>query len=592
LILESQDDLTILSSDEETVDFLEAREPPLVSVIRHRWARCIVEEAVRTTRPREALATAVAQMNVRTIHHWPQLRRVNLHPPVSDLSAAAMKSRSQALELLRLLCSSGERVLQELAEEIMHGDETGFLRVLIDGGVDVVTHGSADRLDALKRMLGSVPVGVRIVCAVNGTSEGMIAPLRAEIASGRLVLADTPESLPYPFNALRNRALRLARARYVMVVDIDFLFLSDFWFLLLAGNRAVLEDGGWICPLALTHDPGHADATSTTMTSQSLGLGTGLSTSVEVRALPQFRHHSRWHPRGRAGPEASLIEITERLRMLRHTPTPAEPWGLVRRDRCALADEDFVGRGGDKQQLVAAMIDRGVRFFASTTATMVHIDHPRTAQPMVRRPSSFTIWRRRYRWMGHRYLLLSNGHDMVGTHLSAHILDALDRILENRRRALRWALADSPAVCLRSMAQDIAVIVSSTPYMSDYAGRGYRVISVVRDPRVVVQHAHEAGKSETIGDNRLVRCFAEGRPDVLAAAVNADAMTLVVDTDHLPLAERQLTSILGTEVGPIALCVGGESTKMSVEESAIPHDVALYNKLGQWFGFGSTAGLA
>lgn len=580
----SDTDLAVVASEcQEAGDFLRSPRPPLVSIIRLDRVRNRLIEVLQATSPFEAFVAATKHWSVGALSHRPLLLELEVHSPTDDFSDSSFEAKTKVLELLVALRDSGVETDRQLASTIADADATGFYRLLILDRVDVLTHCDPGRQQALSRMLDSVPGGVRVVCAVNGSSTSLAASLQAEVDSGKLVLVDSPASSPYPFNVLRNRALRNATGRYVLIVDVDFVFLPGFWFLLLAGNKTVLEDGGWISPMAVTGNRKGGREIAVNHRSGAVDAARLRSGSVEVRALPLFRHHSRWHPRDAAVSGAGLVDITDRLRVLRHTPTPAEPWGLVRRDLCALGDEDFAGRGGDKQQLVAAMIDRGGRFFASRTAAMFHLDHPSAASSGEENLSSFTLWRRRYRWLGHRYLLLSNGEHLLGVHMAEEISGALTRILRGVSDLPNWAQADDVTECVRSMRRGSRVVLCSTPYMAAYASKGFRVISVVRDPRLASGYGGEDLKADRPTDCRLIRRFAAGRPDPLAAAVSADAMTLVVDADHLGQAERRLASILGIEIGLTGFSKPARSEDRKADDAEIPCDVALYDKLREWF---------
>ena len=257
----------------------------------------------------------------------------------------------------------------------------------------------------------SVPADIGVLCAVNGMADALADRLRdVKVPANLHFLTALPESI-YPCNALRNRALSCATSEWIFYVDCDFVFPVNFWPEIIRRRETLAagDDRVCLCPVALC-DPAGAyvfKPSDKILAEETYATHFPPDDWSQTGRARLFCYHEQFMPEA-FGPHASDFEFTERLWAMRDR-APGEPWGLVRRRFVPYADERFRAGPMDKQQFVAALLDRGLRFFSVSDLFFFHLWHPDHHSDWPDRARNAGLWGRCYSKLRQRYTLVDVG---------------------------------------------------------------------------------------------------------------------------------------------------------------------------------------
>lgn len=523
--------------------------------------------------------------------------------------------------LLDFLRDRGTSRDRELLDYVLSRDESGYYSAMLERKIDVLTHCDPGRAVRLYLMARTLPKQVTLICALNGSADEVRRRLLPHQLPSNVRLVERPPLSPYPTNALRNAALNASRAEWVFYIDVDFVFQKGFWYRLFQESADLLEDGHCLCPLPLWDPEGeylNVAASSDILAAETPEQHRPPETWGEADRAKVFKFHEMWLGNG-AGGEAPRKHLTGQMKLLRHSLHPAEPWGLLRRSRCVLADEDFRGRVRDKQQFVSALLDRGVDFISLSNLFVFHLWHPDSRAPEDRPELSYNyrLWQRRYNGKGHKYLFM-NLPGCGGRAVDECVRSALSVIYHGRYLSAHVASpgagagADPPADaddsarrdCLRLMREGVHYIEGPVKFWEEFLGLGYRIFAVIRDPVLLhLRRLEEEARrrpsapgrtssvEEYIGrglvsDGWLCRYFAGPGGSLVDAANNLSEFSFVLDTSQALRSASVLRNVLGLNVSlgaadpdapPAAAAPFSEAAYRELRER-IPQDYELYCK--------------
>jgi hypothetical protein len=440
----------------------------------------------------------------------------------------------------------------------------------------------------------SVPAEIEVICAVNGTMKAIEERLAAQIAPTHLrFLAAANPACTYPANRLRNLALCAATAEWVCYIDCDFVFCKGFWAIFWAKYTRLIasDDRICLCPIGLW-DP-HGKYLAVPPSADILDVETFETHRppriwVDTSNAELFKYHDRYFS-NQFGPGSSCYEMTLQMHRLQHS-LPAEPWGILKRTNLPLADEDFLAGPLDKQQLVSAILDRGIRFFAVPDIFFFHMWHPQIQLREPNRVRNTSIWLRRYRDLGHHYLLIGIGG----------VLPPLLPALINAAMASALCIApDSPDIsrlasstpeieaCVAAMKSRQRVVVGPSFIQSELLQYGYRVCVLFESPAAYYARATcDSGACEQPSargeDGAYIKAFC-GTLDQADAHALLDNVTVLCDISNPGLSAQALQNVLGIEVPEAWLCNGtsAEEGRSSMDDRRLrqshPEDYLFYD---------------
>jgi hypothetical protein len=234
------------------------------------------------------------------------------------------------------------------------------------------------------------------------------------------------------------------------------------------------------------------------------------------------------------------------------------------------ADEDFGSGPLDKQQLVAALVDRGVTFIMCPDIFIFHLWHPDTHAGWPDAIRNHTLWMRRYHRLPHSYSLIGIGHT-----LPSRIPGAIKGALK--------------AVMAPNIPHDrkVRVTVGPSQLSRDVFGKGFRVCvffyppHVYRNSRPVMTNDLSSAQP-MIKDGDFVKLFGGVTESEASACVESASALCNLAQPHLSL--MVLTNLLGVCIENTFLCDGElkQQVTLATEASdrmAFPRDYAFYDYL-------------
>lgn len=289
--------------------------------------------------------------------------------------------------------------------------------------IQVLTH--CDPARAVRACLLAGSAEVEVICAVNGTLEEIAHRLGNVKIPDNLTLIPAKRITPYPVNLLRNRALAAASAEWVFYIDCDFVFCRHIWDRLFTELNHRTNDRLCFCPVALW-DPSGRYLTGTRsqrfLEEETYHTHNAPRVWSEAGYAELFKFHDRYFNKN-YGPGTMSYEITAWMMKLRDW-IPAEPWGMLKREYMAYADEDFRTGPLDKQQFVTALLNKGLRFFAVPDTFVFHMWHPDRGGAWSDGIRNHCLWAKRHRGRPHHYTLVG----------AAGTIDSLPKLFIDRLR--------------------------------------------------------------------------------------------------------------------------------------------------------------
>ena len=439
--------------------------------------------------------------------------------------------------------------------------------------IQILTHCDPMRAIRVCLLARSVPNTIEVLCAVNGSDDQIRSRLGRETLPQNLRFFPTIQTSVYPANALRNIALAHATAEWVFYIDCDFVFCNGFWSSLGAALRltlAKLGDRVCICPVPLWDPEGRyltIELSAAVIETETCESHRPPADWRDTNHTQLFRYHDRY-VRPDFGPAASPYEVTRRMLELRRSSTPAEPWGLLRRTHMSWADEDFRSGPMDKQQFVASLLDRGLRFLVVPNVFIFHLWHPNQHQGWPDRIRNRTLWARRYTGRPHYYLLVD-----IGGALPPELAQCFENELKN---VLPSDLGISEEKGFAQMTEAAARVEVTHDCLSRQLLAGGRAAIVFfRSP--VFYRA--VGR---IDDSRVYANLFAGVPETDQAISQIDNVTLLCDMADIPACVRALRNVTGITVDP-SWFSGGESLFPDVSSTEVidrrihPADYLIYD---------------
>jgi glycosyltransferase involved in cell wall biosynthesis len=284
--------------------------------------------------------------------------------------------------------------------------------MLANTDIQILTHCDYRRVFRALLLAQSVPSEIDVICAVNGTNQDIRFRLKDRIVPDNLHFLPSERQYIYPANALRNMALEAASKEWVCYIDCDFVFCSDFWDILRkrAAELNNSADRVCYCPVALWDPSGDYLAQRDNPKRFEIESDSDHRPPrswEECNRARLFKNHEMYFSKP-FGPGCDPYEMTGAMKRIRNL-VPAEPWGLLKRKHSVYADEDFRSGPMDKQQVVCAMLDCGIRFFAIPDIFIFHQWHPESPDNKYDRVRNECLWARRYRSASRTYLLVGLG---------------------------------------------------------------------------------------------------------------------------------------------------------------------------------------
>jgi len=527
------------------------------------------------------------------------------------------------LQLLEYLRRRGRSSDRRLLKYILARTPNGYYRHILNGDIEVVTQCDTSRAGRAVLLAQSVPKQIRVICAVNGSKVDFWRAAKAKRIPCNLTVLESPEKSPHPTNYLRNRAFEASTARWLCFIDIDFVFQRGFWYLLFLKYERELRSGCCVCPVPLWSAQG-AFFTGKKDSWQDCELREyhhpprGWDTAGKAEL---FKFHERWLPVDEIGPSFMGKDITAIVNSQRHSMHPAEPWGVLDRQRFVWADEDFCGRTFDKQQFISALVDRGIRFHFAPDLFIFHNHHPSTNSPEYRSEQglSVTLWIKRYAGKPPRFLHFSRAltSDLIVSWSLLHALDAAYGpenlflyVPAESRAPIEHKTRERGMTVVEACFAKTRYIYVEAAFDESFLGYGYRIFTVVEDPvdywvrRAIVgsgqfsardgvarrvKHLLDTG---AIRDGHLVRHIAGAQGGILRAVHNLQHLSFVLDASDPPSAQRILSNVSSQRLRisvPPAYSRGEIDPELrDMISGLVPDDLKLYEHIISCptFGFG------
>ena len=531
----------------------------------------------------------------------------HLFVPPNLMNSYECGQRDFALQLFEYLSSRGRRADRRLLKYIFEHSPNDYFQHALQGDFQVLTQCDVLRAGRAIMLARSLPPQIRVICAIAGLEAEFWTKAETNDVPANLTVISYPQKSIHPTNFLRNRALEAATGRWVCFVDVDFVFQRGFWYLLFLRYEHELNAGACICPTPIWSPEGRffkgrKDSWADSELMKYHDPPEGWDTAQPVQL---FKFHDRWLPSDGFGPSFTGYDITPVIQAQRHHMHPPEPWGVLDRTKFALADEDFYGRSMDKQQLVSALVDRGIRFYFAPELFIFHNHHPATNTPKDRpeRGLNVALWARRYAGKPPRFLQFASP-----TPSSAAVRDsavaALGGVYGEDRLFARAQLtppqangseaADETYAIADALYQQFRYIFVESEFHPAFLGYGYRIFTVIQDPvhYLIARaerengqgHKHNAREdllarlieSGAVRDGKLVRHFAGENGSSLQAVDHLQHLAFVVDASDPARASQVLSNVLSCRINIVMpneisdnngteklrnLAVGGYSTR-------------------------------
>ncbi len=451
--------------------------------------------------------------------------------------------------------------------------------------IEVLTHCDPTRAFRACLLARSMPSDIPVLCAVNGESEEIARRLAGITVPANLRFFPAPARPVYPANALRNAALAEATSEWVFYIDCDFVFCEDFWpqLLLKYGEFLKSSDPVCLCPVALQDPSGtylneehrarqHAwgEKPSEICREESAETHVPPRNWGETGRAALFKFHDRCFTEP-FGDGCQPYDLTRRMRRLRHT-VPAEPWGLIRRADMAWADEDFVAGPLDKQQVVSATLDRGVRFIAMADLFIFHLWHPETTGARADRVRNRSLWVKRHASAPFHFLAPGGG-ESLSRRLGHSLTQSLARVPQAKDAS--YESHDNVDGCVQAMKRGTRVVFGPAVLSRHFLRYDYRICIFFDSPEVC--------RKDLAADGDYVFALAHTR-DLKEATARLDNVAAVCDEDNPEACLATLRNVTGLALAPCLEEEGKSGTKPGLKDDLLdrqrnPRDYFLYDYL-------------
>jgi hypothetical protein len=522
------------------------------------------------------------------------------------------------LETLDFLRRRDRRADRVLLDQILTSANGIYYRHALNQEFEVLTQTDLNRFGRLAQLRKSVPRQIRIVCAVNGCIRGKVRASSEKLANTMVV--PSPGTVPHPTNRLRNVALEHSRGKLLCFVDIDFVLQRGFWYLLFTRYHDHLLEGRFVCPAPLWSKTGayfKGDPRNEEQCAEierhfpPVGWDTAQNATL-------FKFHDRWLPKIAVGPNAVGMDITDRIREARFSAHPPEPWGVLRRDRCVLADEDFHGRSFDKQQFISALVDHAVQFHYAPDIFTFHNHHPDTSSPASRpeRGLNTTLWLRRYASKSAKFLHLCRNYPediqlaraIVAHSLRTSAVDTWSKPLADNVVLINGDRESALRRTLEACHQQQMHVTAAIKFDCALAGYGYRIYSAIENPvdrwiastlqRVsLVRRSQKETEYQLHADleryppkdETLIAHFAGSSRSILHAVDNLQHFSFLIDLSHGLTANAAASGLLAKRVDISGIMLSTRTVPTAVRaqiSKLVASDLDFYRfvKSRPWFG--------
>jgi hypothetical protein len=478
----------------------------------------------------------------------PSIVRSSVNIRLTTDDPHAVQAKYDVLDALDQLALRDEGKNCALRSLLAGSGDGQFFEFLGKRRVGIATHCDPARAVRLLLLAESVPRQVPIVCAVNGTFQELQERLGCSMLPNNVRIVPQPPRDPFPTNALRNVAMQESQSDFVFFTDVDFVFQRAFWYLLITNYAELMSNERvCLCPIPLCdYDASyvHGKPKEEMISSEQASDHAYPAQWSETNRAGLFKYHDRWFGDKWRSTGQHEFEITDVLARLRSSAHPGEPWGLLRRSDAPCADEAFTGRMMDKQQFVAALLDRGFRFYVLPSLFVFHLWHPRRSDVAAFKGTgpAFDLWIRKYHAKRHRYLhlrflseqeILPFRRAIVGT-IRSFKPAAQEMVLSNIENS------DSCLPFLRARVDYIEVPIA---FSEEFLGFGYRIFTVVSSRRKLSSRGHTRQNEE-----RIVEHFGGKGHDLARGVLNARHFAFVLDSSDPVMCERALSDILGSTI--------------------------------------------
>jgi hypothetical protein len=464
--------------------------------------------------------------------------------------------------------------------------------------IQILVHCDPSRAIRACMLACSVPQQIEVLCAVNGTLDEVTGRLGSTPIPTHLTFIPMARRSPYPANVLRNLALSHATAEWIFYIDCDFVFCDRFWTLLLSGYGSLMEtsDRVCFCPVALWDPKGrylNQPKSQNIINTETLETHRPPREWAEASMAELFKYNDRYFTEP-FGPASHSYDITRQIRRLRNSTFPAEPWGIVRRRHCPLADEDFGAGPLDKQQFVSALVDRGFHFYALADQFIFHLWHPDMCEGWPDRVHNQSLWLKRYSGRDHHYLLIGVGGVLppkLLTCLEASLKDIVTADYDASVGLTQGSTTSSGSTyggsemarCIDAVRYRARVVVGPSYLARELLGYRYRVLVFFQSPSFYRGRSRDV-IGATDHDCQYLELFAH-TANLEEALSRVDNVALLCDASNPAVCTKALQNIIGSRI-PDSWCDGWEACALRAggveertERGLYPKDYVFYDYL-------------